>query len=500
MDADNIQIERRVDDLVERGLERYGAGDMEGALTQWRDALALQPDHERAANYLEYVQEHHDLGDEEPEASGAELAYPFGVASLGLAQLSEQELADYESFEIIELAPMEPTTAPTTTPTVDDGWNVDEGWVQDLLAHTKDAFPSTSAKREPGSLLSNVELASLVQAEIGTVDLALEGDVPTESDTAETSIGASIRNYSDSIPKVSSSQVSAAIAAIDDLETLEALEDLEDLEDLDDSSVTIDFRRRQTTENSEAGESGVELDMRGEDTSRLDRSAHLFELEGPQADPSVAPLQDHSISPSSIGVDDALLSLEEATHELDLGDMGLRDLEVTGAPEAHVEESLDFSDSGEATASTNSGILAEITKEAPRGDTNTRTKYIVGKLLEHAKQAHADGLLAEASVSARHALDYAADNASAQLAIFQSERILIQILVASLGDAGHVPRLTCALTDIPSEHMGSRAAFLLTRLDDSMTLDELLDVSGMPKLEALQHLCALHELHFLEVS
>ncbi len=496
MDSDDIQIERRIDDLVERGLERYGAGDMEGALTQWRHVLALQPDHERASNYLEYVQEHHDLGDEEPEASGAELAYPFGVASLGLAQLSEQELADYESFEIIELAPME-TTAAVTTPTVDDGWNVDEGWVQDLVAHTEDAFASTSAKREPGSLLSNVELASLVQAGIGTVDLALEGDVPTPSDTAVTSIGTSDGSFSDAIPKASSSQVSAAIAAIDDLETLEALEDIEDL---DDSSVTIDFRRRKTTKNREASESGVDLDMRGEDTSRLDRSAHLFELEGPQADPSAAPLQDHSISPSAIGVDDALLSLQEATHELDLGDMGLRDMKVAEPPEAHVEEPLDFADSGEATASTDSGILAEITKEAPRGDTNARTKYIVGKLLEHAKLAHADGQLADASASVRHALDYAADNASAQLAIFESERMLIQILVASLGDAGHVPRLTCALTDIPSEHMGSRAAFLLTRLDDSMTLDELLDVSGMPKLEALQHLCALHELRFLEVT
>ncbi len=492
MDSDDIQIERRIDDLVERGLDRYGAGDMEGALAQWRHALALDPGHERAANYLEYVEEHHDLAGEETEALGVELAYPFGVASLGLARLTEEELADYESFEIIELAPMEPAVVATVTaPSVDDGWNVDEGWVQDLVANGEDAFTSKSAaKSEHNSLLSNVELASLVQAGIGTVDLALEGDVAVESDTAVTS--------------TDTAQVSAAISAIDDLETLEALEALEDLEDealedLDDSFVTIDFRSRQSADSTEAFErvefERVDLDLRGEDTSRVDRSSHLFELEGLELDSSEAPLQDHSISPSSIAVDDALLSLQEATHELDLGGMGL-----AGSQDACVQETLDFADSGEATASTDSGILAEITREAPRGDSNERTKYIVGKLLEHANQAYDDGQLASASASVRHALDYAADNASAQLTIFESERRLIQILVAALGEAGQVPKLTCALTDIPGEHINSRAAFLLTRLDASMTLDELLDVSGMPKLEALQHLCALHELRFLELT
>ena len=36
-----------------------------------------------------------------------------------------------------------------------------------------------------------------------------------------------------------------------------------------------------------------------------------------------------------------------------------------------------------------------------------------------------------------------------------------------------------------------RAAFLLSRIDGSLSVDEILDVAGMPRLEAYRHLCQL---------
>jgi hypothetical protein len=33
---------------------------------------------------------------------------------------------------------------------------------------------------------------------------------------------------------------------------------------------------------------------------------------------------------------------------------------------------------------------------------------------------------------------------------------------------------------------------LLSRIDGTLTIDELLDVSGMPRLEAYRHLCQLY--------
>jgi hypothetical protein len=37
-----------IDRLIEEGLDRYGTGDLDGALLRWEEALALDPDNEQA--------------------------------------------------------------------------------------------------------------------------------------------------------------------------------------------------------------------------------------------------------------------------------------------------------------------------------------------------------------------------------------------------------------------------------------------------------------------
>jgi len=746
---DDIQIERRIGELIDRGLECYGAGDMEGALAQWKHALALDPDNERAANYLEYVEDHHDLAGD-PEAAGSEstveLAYPFGISTLGLAKLTDQELDDYESFEILEAAPkgLDTHEQPSIPkPSVDDGWNVDEGWVADLVQKSETAFTPSP----PEDLPSQTDIATIdvslsdgmgLSGDVGfSSDIELSGDVDLSGDDVDLSgddvdlsgddvdlsgddvdlsgddvdlsgddvdLASDDVDLSDDADLASDVDLAAdvdlsddadlsrepragtkgdegvqthvhrpsakirSLAGFDELELDSSADDPEhapeqdeeeeqthallgakpasgphvapyaaneleleldeeeentqfhesanrvgvshtaatsDFADLEldglslgasgggtetsasdlrfripggrgglgDSEATIDFASSPASEEisidglddlendpvedhsvdddpvedhpvdddpveDHREESGreendsVEMTIGlGGDAADLNRTTKHFAIDeemtidrssiSVRPSHSRAPTQDHNISRASISVDDALLSLQDSTRELDLGDMGLslpgdepepspsdaleevdirigRSSELETAPGSEHGE-REFARHDSATEATDDGILAEITRDAPRDDVGERVLYIVTRLIDHADEEFVEGRGAKAASDVCHALDYAADSAVAQKVIFENERRLVQILISSLGDAGQVPRLMCPLSEIPPEHINHRAAFLLTRLEQAMTLDELLDVSGMPKLEALRHLCGLHVLHYLEV-
>ena len=55
VEIEDAQFARRVTDLIERGLERYSAGDVQGALSEWEHAIALDPECHRAVEYAAYA-------------------------------------------------------------------------------------------------------------------------------------------------------------------------------------------------------------------------------------------------------------------------------------------------------------------------------------------------------------------------------------------------------------------------------------------------------------
>ncbi|MCP4444096.1 MAG: hypothetical protein GY811_01960 [Myxococcales bacterium] len=643
--SDDIQIEERIDDLIERGLECYVDGDMEGALAQWKHALALDPEDERATDYLEYVEGHHDLAGDSGLAhaeSTVELACQLGISTLGLAKLTDEELEDYyESIEIVYVD-AEPSVASMSS--IDDGWNVDDGWGQDLVRKSEPAFtpkppedlgaqndiatvdvslepvisPEPVKAEQPG-VATHVHRTSQKIRSLGGVD-ELDSSEEADGDDEEQE---QTRAMLETVPSVSSSSRVDSIkleleinddeeeenaslhenpnrigashtAAIRESSELDlgglelsdagveaSIPDLpqsspDAMDSVGDIEETIDFSQENLLElalsehgNKKASIPGAAKSrtaMSRLDSSDLDATRQHYAIDDEMTvdrsgiDETSAHLrartQDPSILQSSVGVDDALMSLQESIKELDLGDMGLvppgtesptvatspvlpappaleaplafEDIEaplplvVLDAPDnarelEEIEISIgttrnpmaavptikpverEFAHPGAAAESTDGGILAGITRDAPTGDPGERGLFIVNRLIEGAGDDFAEGAGALAAEKLCLALDYAADSAVAQKLVFENERRLVQILVSSLGDAGPVPRLTCKLTEIPSEHIDHRAAFLLTRLDLAMTLDELLDVSGMPRLEALRHLCGLRVLGYLEV-
>ncbi len=69
--------------------------------------------------------------------------------------------------------------------------------------------------------------------------------------------------------------------------------------------------------------------------------------------------------------------------------------------------------------------------------------------------------------------------------------LIVRTFDAFLGPLDSQLVLAHALEELANVPLSPRAAFLLSRIDGSTTIEELLDISGMPRLEAKRYLCQL---------
>lgn len=83
------------------------------------------------------------------------------------------------------------------------------------------------------------------------------------------------------------------------------------------------------------------------------------------------------------------------------------------------------------------------------------------------------------------------DHAEARRYAESSRDRLVQIYSARLGSMERVPLVAVPDTEVRWLGLDHRAGFLLSRVDGSHTLEEIIDVSGMPRLEALKMLTEL---------
>ena len=145
LESADADLDGRVHELIERGLSLYGGGDLEGAMSAWRHALALDGDNRRAADYVAYVKRHFDLVDEQVLDQGnfapadVELEIPFGLVTM--SPLSDEGIEAYESFEVSG-TPAKSGDSPIASSAIDEfeeeiptrvrnapsAEEVDEGW------------------------------------------------------------------------------------------------------------------------------------------------------------------------------------------------------------------------------------------------------------------------------------------------------------------------------------------------------------------------------------
>ncbi len=118
-------------------------------------------------------------------------------------------------------------------------------------------------------------------------------------------------------------------------------------------------------------------------------------------------------------------------------------------------------------------------------------KARVGWLINRARSENQAGHFPVAVVAIDLALEQHPDSAVAQKLIHSNREVLYEVYRSFLGDLSAVPSLAMSMDKIPMHELDHRAAFLLSRIDGALTLEDVLDVSGMARLEAFRHLSRL---------
>ena len=137
-------------------------------------------------------------------------------------------------------------------------------------------------------------------------------------------------------------------------------------------------------------------------------------------------------------------------------------------------------------------ILEEIDDSAPQDEPKEdQTRRRISTLFEKAARWTGEGDLERAVAAVELALLEDPNSALAQKLIHRNRETIMTVFQAYLGDLDRTPQLARPLHELASAPISPRAAFLLSRIDGLLTIDEILDVCGMPRLEAYRYLCQL---------
>jgi serine/threonine protein kinase len=95
------------------------------------------------------------------------------------------------------------------------------------------------------------------------------------------------------------------------------------------------------------------------------------------------------------------------------------------------------------------------------------------------------------TASSRKALAPTETKAKIDLAPARSDEELERRYLSRIGPRKQVPRIAMEPSQITSISLDHRAGFLLSCIDGASTIDDVLDVSGMPRIETLRIVCEL---------
>ncbi|HEV7554930.1 MAG TPA: hypothetical protein VGO00_05695 [Kofleriaceae bacterium] len=137
-------------------------------------------------------------------------------------------------------------------------------------------------------------------------------------------------------------------------------------------------------------------------------------------------------------------------------------------------------------------ILEQIDQLAPRGESKEdRTRRRITALIDAAMAWMGRSEFDKAVAAVDLALGEDPNSALAQKLIHRNRDQIMAVFTAFLGDLQRTPVLARPLHELGAAPISPRAAFLLSRIDGTLSLDEILDVSGMPRVEAYRYLCQL---------
>jgi hypothetical protein len=81
-----------------------------------------------------------------------------------------------------------------------------------------------------------------------------------------------------------------------------------------------------------------------------------------------------------------------------------------------------------------------------------------------------------------------------------SERKLLAMLSSKLGDLNRTPRVRMSQDEIIWLNLDNRAGFVLSMVDGSLSLDEIISICGLPQLEGMRILVQLLQEKVIEIN
>jgi hypothetical protein len=137
-------------------------------------------------------------------------------------------------------------------------------------------------------------------------------------------------------------------------------------------------------------------------------------------------------------------------------------------------------------------LASELDRGAPASESlDDRARRRIGSLLEKATAAARAGEYPLSIAAIDLALSEAPDSAVAQKLVHRSRDVILDCYTRYFGDLSRRPVPVGSLSDLTGRALDPRAAFLVSRMDGTLTYEEILDVAGMGRLEACRHLAQL---------
>jgi hypothetical protein len=578
-----------LDRLIDEGLNRYGSGDLDGALEAWEEALAIDPDNAQANSYVDYVRQNYDiLATDGGVAIGGENA-PFGI-----------EPEPEYTIEIVE-GEVGPAIGTPTIDELDGGWFIDDD--DPLTVHVGRAPSRDNPGKSPkGDKPRTLELEADEPPPAGGIsfdettreyynqkppvdEFAEEssfraestplgfGAQDTEVKPRNTGFVQPVARPSPPVPSPGGEPPTNTAELRVRVRTPSSTPPLTkpaeppplvppstppalplDLEPLDLAPLELAPVDRAATELSPPSvPDPTEDDLLGS----LPIPRRMTPVRGSRAsvppaaetEPTRIPTRDlpaprppaaHPPTPSGADVSlanaptrdlarEAASDAEPTATRAPIGgddpvigiptrELGLRPANKR-APSVFPDEDATTTQSDARQIRREAAEAARGSRTEPRRDTSSppvdldarsteilaeiddgfsgdetkddRVRRRISGLIMRAAEWNAAGELDKAVTAVDLALSEDPTSALAQKLLHRNRDAIMTVFQTYLGDLERQPQLAKPLHELAQSPIGSRAAFLLSRIDGMLSIDEILDVSGMPRLEAYRHLCQL---------
>jgi tetratricopeptide (TPR) repeat protein len=527
-----------IDRLIEEGLSRYGAGDLDGALLLWEQALAIDPENPQANSYVDYVRSNYDVLQTDQ--------------SIGIVDDAGFGIADEPEY-IIEISPGDGqgVPAPMYMDPLDEGWFIEEEATRDF---TREAEARTiSADLPPQQIELEAEEPPDSELELPLPRQPSEPAVTFESSTREYGK----ENEFEDAP--SSFKAESTPLGFGTMETEVRRRELGFVQPTQPARLEVKLRTPTSPPHgadlelapSNRGEPEPHRTQRGlapvvrrpaeddlisslpsprQPSANAEARIVTRDLPEPRL-PAVAHTDDGDLalptastrdlgernrvptapaSPAAIGISSSDLHVTAApTRDLGLRpggrppsvypdeDAPTRQSDARAIREHNTQRAEDGTKQDivlpfDPIDARSGQILDELDAEvAPDESKDERTRRRITALLDRAIAWNSQDELDKAATAVELALSEDPNSALAQKLIQRNRETIMTVFQNFLGDLERQPQLARPLHELAQAPISPRAAFLLSRIDGTLSLDEILDVSGMPRLEAYRHLCQL---------